>query len=225
MPEEANNNIPQRLLRIDCCAVSDAMDKLGLQDRIASGLEQRATTQRIAGRVVTYRLVAAADAPPATGAPRHLGTTAIELASPGDVIVVEQRTGIDAGSWGGILTLGAKAKGIAGVVAEGPVRDIDEARACGFPVYCRSLTARTARGRVAEVEVNGVVTIGGVRVRAGDYVIADASGVAFIPAVDVLRVLDAAEGIASREAAMAKDLLAHQPITQVMGTDYEHMLR
>lgn len=219
------DNIPQRLLRIDCCAVSDAMDKLGLKDQVASGLEQRATTRRIAGRVVTYRLVAAADAPPAAGAPRHLGTTAIELATAGDVIVVEQRTGIDAGSWGGILTLGAKVKGIAGVVADGPVRDIDEARAYGFPVYCRSLTARTARGRVAEVEVNGAVIVGGVLVNAGDYVIADGSGVAFIPAAEAVRVLDAAEAIAAREAAMAKALLAQQPITQVMGADYEHMLR
>ena len=225
MSEETMDKIPQRLLRIDCCAVSDALDKLGLKGQVASGLEQRATTQRIAGRVVTYRLAATDDAPPASGVPRHLGTAAVELAAPGNVIVVEQRTGIDAGSWGGILTLGAKVKGIAGVIADGPVRDIDEARAYGFPIYCRSLTARTARGRIVEVEVNGAVTIGGVRVHAGDYVIADGSGVAFIPMVEAMRVLDTAEGIAAREAAMAKALLAHKPITQVMGADYEHMLR
>jgi 4-hydroxy-4-methyl-2-oxoglutarate aldolase len=219
------DDITTRLLRIDCCALSDAMDKLGLQDRVASGLEQRSTTRRIAGRVVTYRLVPAADAPPAAGAPRHLGTTAIEQAQAGDVIVVEQRTGIDAGSWGGILTLGAKLKGVAGVVADGPVRDIDEARAYDFPVYCRSLTARTARGRVAELECNGPVTIAGVAVQPGDYVIADASGVAFLPAGDAGRVLDTAEAIAAREAAMAKALLAGTTITQVMGADYEHMLR
>lgn len=218
-------DIAKRLLRIDCCAVSDAMDKLGLKDRVASGLEQRSTTRRIAGRVVTYRLVPAAEAPPVSGPPRHLGTTAIETAAAGDVIVVEQRTGIDAGSWGGILTLGAKVKGVAGVVADGPVRDIDEARAYDFPVYCRALTARTARARVAEVECNGPVTIGGVSVQPGDFVIADASGVAFIPAADASRVLDAAEAIAGREAAMAKALLAGKPITEVMGADYEHMLR
>ena len=219
------DSITQRLLRIDCCAVSDAMDKLSIKDRVASGLEQRATTQRIAGRVVTYRLVPASEAPPQTGAPRHLGTTAIELAAPGEVIVVEQRTGIDAGSWGGILTLGAKVKGVAGVVVDGPVRDIDEARSYGFPVYCRALTARTARTRVAEIECNGPVTIGGVVVQPGDYVIADASGVAFIPAAQVEEVLSAAEQIAGREAAMAKALLLGKPITEVMGADYEHMLR
>lgn len=220
------NDSVKRLNRLDCCAVSDALDKLSLRDRVVSGLEQRSTTRRIAGRVVTYRLVPADKAPPPTGgAPRHLGTTAIELAQPGEVIVVEQRTGLDAGSWGGILTLGAKVRGVAGVIADGPVRDVDEARAYDFPVYCRALTAKTARGRVAEAEVNQRITVGDVTVDAGDYVIADASGVAFIPAGDVERVLDAAEAIAGRETAMAKALLAGQPIAQVMGADYEHMLR
>lgn len=227
MPElkKAMNNITERLLRIDCCAVSDALDKLGIKDQVASGLEQRSTTRRIAGRVVTYRLVPAAEAPVQSGAPRHLGTSSIELAKPGEVIVVEQRTGIDAGSWGGILTLGAKVKGVAGVVVDGPVRDIDEARSYNFPVYCRALTARTARSRVAELECNGPVNIGGVSVQPGDYVIADASGIAFVPAADAERVLGTAEAIAGREAAMVKALLDGKPITEVMGADYEHMLR
>lgn len=221
------DELTKRLQRLDCCAVSDAMDKLGLRERVASGLEQRSTTRRIAGRAVTYRLVPAAEAPPAQAGkpPRHLGTTAVELAQPGEVIVVEQRTGIDAGSWGGILTLGAKVKGVAGVIADGPVRDIDEARAYDFPVYCRALTAHTARGRVAELETNGPVSIGQVSVQAGDYVIADASGVAFIPAADAERVIEAAESIAGREAAMAKALLDGKSLPEVMGADYEHMLR
>lgn len=214
-----------RLARLDCCAVSDAMDKLGIAGQVASGLEQRATTRRIAGRAVTYRLVPADQAPKPDGPPRHLGTTAIELAQPGEVIVVEQRTGIDAGSWGGILTLGAKMRGVAGVVADGPVRDIDEARAYDFPVYCRALTARTARGRVAEAEVNQRVTVAGVSVSPGDYVLADASGVAIVPAADIERVLVAAEEIVAREATMAKALLAGTPISQVMGANYEHMLK
>lgn len=218
------NELVVRLNRLDVCAVSDALDKLGITGQVVSGLEQRATTRRIAGRVMTYRLLPVGSVVP-DGPVRHLGTTAIELAEPGDVIVVEQKTGIDAGCWGGILTLGAKVKGITGVVADGPVRDIDEARTYDFPVYCRSLTARTARARVVEAEVNTPVTIGEVTVNPGDLVIADASGVAFVPADRAAEVLDAAEMIAGREAAMAKALLTGQPITDVMGADYEHMLR
>lgn len=216
-----------RLRRLDCCAVSDALDKLGITQRVASGLAQQAGKRRVVGRAVTVKLVPAGQAPtPVPGtAPRHLGTTAIEAAGPGHVVVVEQRTGIDAGSWGGVLTLGAKLRGIDGVVADGPVRDIEEARAYDFPIFCRALTARTARGRVAEAATNVPVTIGEVAVQPGDYVLADASGVAFVAAADIERVLEAAEAIAGREAAMAKDLLAGRPITEVMGANYEHMLR
>jgi len=212
-----------RLGRLDVCAVSDALDKLGLPGSV-TGLLQQSTTRRIAGRVVTCKLVAKADAPPPSEPPRHLGTAAVEEAQPGEIIVVEQRTGIDAGSWGGNLSLGAKQRRVAGVIIDGPVRDLDEARTYGFPIYARSVTARTARGRIAEAFTNQPVIVGDVRVAPGDYAIADASGVAFIPATDIGRVLETAEAIAAHEAAMAKALLDGQPMSQVMGASYEYML-
>lgn len=216
----------QRLARLDVCAVSDALDKLGIAQGYVGGLPRRSGRSQIAGRVVTYRLVAASEAKTAAadGPPRHLGTTAVELAQPGDVIVGEQRSSIEAGTWGGILSLAAHLKGVAGLIAEGPLRDVDEAVAYGFTVFSRSLTARTARGRVVEVEVNGPVTVGDVVVNHGDFVIADGSGMVFIRAADADRVLAAAEEIAGREAAMAKALLSGKPVTEVMGASYEHML-
>jgi regulator of RNase E activity RraA len=210
-----------RLARLDCCAVSDALDKLKLSG-VVSGLPQLSGSGRMAGRVITIKLGTGTALP---GPTRHLGTTAIEAAKPGDVIVVEQKSGVEAGSWGGILALGAKLRGVAGVIADGPVRDIDEAKAFGFPVFARGCTAHTARGRVVELATNGPVTIGTVAVNPGDYVIADGSGVVFIKPGDIERVLDAAESIAAREAAMAKALRAGRPITEVMGANYEHMLK
>jgi regulator of RNase E activity RraA len=212
-----------RLGRLDCCAVSDALDKLGLRGA-ESGLVQRSTSRRIAGRAVTVRLVLKDDAPVHDGPAVHLGATAIQAAGPGSVIVIEQRTGVEAGSWGGILSLAAKLRGIEGIVADGPVRDIDEARVYDLPIYSRGLTARTARGRIAEAATNVDVRIGESTVAAGDYVLADNSGVVFISAGDIERVLDAAEEIAGREAAMAKALLAGESVVDVMGASYENML-
>src|SRR3974390_3479209 len=99
--------IVDRLKRVDCCAVSDALDKLGLTG-VVTGLPQRSAARRIAGKVITVKLVDKDKAPRAAGPPRHLGTTAIEKGGPGTIIVVEQRSGIEAGSWGGILSLAAK---------------------------------------------------------------------------------------------------------------------
>ena len=144
---------------------------------------------------------------------------ALWMASPGDVIVV------DAGCWGGILTLGASLRGVAGVVADGPVRDVDEARGLDFPVFARASTARTARGRIVELGTGVPVRIGDVNVGAGDFVIADGSAVVFVRAADLERVVEAAEQIAAREAAMADALRAGRPITEVMGASYEHLLK
>jgi len=218
------DDIVARLMRLDSCAVSDAVDKLGLHGCV-TGLSALSSLRKIAGRIHTVRLVAKDKAPPASGPPRHLGTTAIEACKPGEIIVVEQRSGIDAGSWGGILSLGAKLRGVAGVVVDGPVRDVDEARHMDFPVFGRSATARTARNRIVEVGTDIPVTIGDLTVRPGDYVLADGSAVVFLAQADAARILDAAEAIAAREAAMAKALQSGKPITEVMGADYEHMLK
>jgi len=209
-----------RLRKLDCCAVSDAMDRLEIAGQVTA-LAQHSGKGRIAGRVVTVRL-GTGDPPP--GPPRHLGTTAIELGDADSVIVIEQRTGVEAGCWGGLLTLGAKVRGIAGVIADGPVRDIDEARSYEFPVFTNRTTCLTARGRVVEKETNGPVTICGLAVEAGDYVAADRSACLFIKPGDIERVLVTAEEIVAREAAMARAIMAGKPISEVMGGNYEHML-
>jgi len=214
------NDLVTRFNRLDSCAVSDAMDKLGLRG-IVTGIHQYSTQRRIAGRVITVKL----GADDGRTAAKHLSTTAIEMASPGDVIVVEQRTGIDAAAWGGNLSLGAKIRGVAGVICEGPARDIDESRQHDFPVYARDHTSTTARGRLIEVATNEPITVGMIAVTAGDYVLADASAVVFVRAVDISRVLDTAEKIVEKERLMADAIRSGTPIGQVMGADYESMLK
>ncbi|NLD56266.1 MAG: RraA family protein [Burkholderiaceae bacterium] len=221
---DAADDLVARLSRLDACAVSDALDKLDLPGCV-TGLAPLSVARRIAGRVRTVKLVAAEQLVAADGPPRHLGTTAVMAARPGEVIVVEQRTGRDAGAWGGILSLGAKLRGVAGVIADGPVRDVDEARELDFPVYGRQPTARTARGRIAEAGTDVAVTIGDIAVAPGDYVIADGSAAVFVAAVEAERVIAVAEGIARREAAMAQALRTGADITQVMGADYENLLK
>jgi regulator of RNase E activity RraA len=215
------DDLTTRLARLDSCAVSDALDKLGLQG-VASGLQRMATDRRISGRVLTVKLEKDDGRPVAS---RHLGTTAIEAAQPGEVVVIEQRTGIEAASWGGNLSFAAQLRGIAGVIVDGPARDIDEAQGYGFPLFARSRTPHTARGRIAETGTNVPIVVSDVAVSPGDYVVADGTGVVFVRAADIEAVLDAAEAVAARERAMVAALKAGVPVTQVMGTSYESMLR
>src|SRR5580704_16296185 len=203
-------------MELDSCAVSDALDKLQLKGSV-TGLHRFSTLRRIAGRVLTVKL----DRAEGRSSTRHLCTAAIEAANPGDIIVIEQSTGLDAASWGGNLALGAKMRNVAGVIVEGPARDIDDCIRLDFPVFARSHTSRTARGRIVEVATNEPITVGDVVVSPGDYAIADGSGVVFIAQSEVARVLQTAEAIMEREEAMAQSLREGIPISKVMGANYE----
>ena len=92
-------------------------------------------------------------------------------------------------------------------------------------MFARSRTSRTARGRIVETGTNVPITVGDVAVSPGDFVVADGSGVVFVAARDIERVLDAAEAIAARERAMVAALSEGQPVSQVMGKSYETMLK
>jgi regulator of RNase E activity RraA len=212
----------ERLLRLDSGAVSDALDRLGLPGvaGVTAGIVCLTGPHRIAGRVVTVKLVAAG----ARASKRHLATAAIEASGPGDVLVVEHRSRKDCAGWGGILSRAARARGIAGTVVDGWVRDVDEGREIGYPVFARGAIPATARGRIVEESWNLPVTIAGISVESGDLVIADGSGVVFISKVRVEDVLLAAEDIAAREREMAAAIEAGAPVSRVMGGDYEAML-
>jgi regulator of RNase E activity RraA len=209
----------ERLARLDSCAVSDALDRLGLSGAV-SGIRPLTGSHRIAGRVVTVKLVAASG----QAMKQHLATAAIEASGPGDVLVIEHRTGDDCAGWGGILSLAARARRIEGTVVDGAVRDVDESREIGYPVFARGAVPKTARGRVVEESWNIPIDVSGVTVHPGDFVIADGSGVVFVAKSRVDEVLAAAEEIAARERAMAAAVESGKPVSRVMGGDYESLL-
>ncbi|GAA5199974.1 RraA family protein [Rugosimonospora acidiphila] len=210
-----------RLARLDSCAVSDALDALGI-DGVIPGLAPRWEGARAVGRAVTMQL---APGPTPEGQPKlHLGVRAIASARPGNVIVVANEGRLDMGSWGGLLSVGAIAQGVAGVVTDGACRDIDEARQLGFPVFARGGAARTARGRIHEKSCGEPIVIGSVRVCTGDLILADGTSVVAIAAARADEVLAAAEQIAAKESAMVEEIRAGATLASVLGVRYEDML-
>ena len=110
------------------------------------------------------------------------------------------------------------------MIVEGPVRDVDEFEEIGLTVFSRSVTPRTARGRIHESGVNVGIEVGNVQVEPGDLVVADGSGVVFVAAAMAEQVITIAERIALRERLITESVKAGEPPTVVMGRDYESML-
>jgi regulator of RNase E activity RraA len=216
----AHDPLVVRLRALDVCDLSDALDALGLPPAV-TGLVATAAARPIAGRAVTVQLLAG---PPPSQSKRHLCTAAVQGAGPDDVIVVEQRTGLDAAAWGGILSRAARHRGIAGTIVDGPVRDIEEALRLDYPVYARSCTARTARGRIHEAATQIPIRLGEIAISPWDYVAADRSGCVVVPAAHIVDVLARADEILAKSNAMAAAVDNGMPVSQVMGGDYEAML-
>jgi 4-hydroxy-4-methyl-2-oxoglutarate aldolase len=214
------DSLTARLAVLDTCAVSDALDKLGLSGAVI-GIAALAGPAKVAGRVVTTKLGA-----PLPGLPkRHLGAGAVMAAKPGDIIVVEHRGRIDVSGWGGLLSRGAVRRGVAAVLVDGACRDIDESRALGLAVFARAAVPVTARGRVAEHSCQEPITFGAVAVKPGDLVIADGSGIVFVDQTRAEDILSTAENIHAREQRMAESIDAGTAIGEVMSADYEDMLK
>lgn len=213
------DSLVTRLRALDTCVVSDALDALGLPG-VAQGMTRLATDTKIAGHVLTVRLEEAKG----RTAERHLCTAAVDAAHAGDVIVVEHHSRADCAGWGGLLSRAASQKGIAGTIVDGLCRDIDEAHAFAYPVFGRGSVPRTARTRIIETEFNTPITVDGVTVTPGDLVLADGTGITFLPASRADEIISRAEQFLCKETAMMKAIDAGTPVGSVMAGNYERML-
>src|SRR5206468_2545643 len=101
--------------------------------------------------------------------------------------------------WGEVLTTGAQARGIAGLVIDACVRDVDALERLGFPVFSTGV-ALTGAVKVGPGRVGGTTNVGDVDVVTDDYVVGDRDGVIVIPRASVEAVVAAARARASREA-------------------------
>lgn len=143
---------------------------------------------------------------------------ALDIAQPGEVLVVGVSGAYDHGYWGEIMTTMAKARGLAGLVIDGCVRDGVLLEQIGFPVFARGLCIRgTTKDYGAIGWLNAPVLVGDVTVSAGDLVVGDADGVVVVPRLRAAEVVAKSQQRERDEAAVLKRLEAGESTTQVYG--------
>lgn len=126
---------------------------------------------------------------------------AIEGGCEGHVLVLASNGHADASLGGGTKLSRVRNHRLTGILADGRLRDFAELELYDLAIYCRSETTRWGGDVVTPYEANRPVVVAGVAVRPGDYVFADASGAAVVPAGDVRAVLCAANQVAVEDAA------------------------
>lgn len=132
---------------------------------------------------------------------------AMLAAKPGDVLVAYVSGVYEAGYWGEIMSTGAKAAKLGGLVIDGCVRDGELLPVIGFPVFARGLCIRgTGKDFGAQGWLGAPVMMGDVVVRAGDLIVGDMDGVVAIPRQQAAAAVEASAIREKKEAEIIKEL-------------------
>ncbi|HLM17831.1 MAG TPA: RraA family protein [Acidimicrobiia bacterium] len=143
---------------------------------------------------------------------------AVTRAPAGSVLVADMGGERDFGYWGEVLTTGAEARGIAGLVIDACVRDCDALAAHAFPVFSTGL-ALTGASKTQPGAVGRTVTVGDAVVDPGDWIVADVDGVVVLPGDQLDAVLSAGRARAAKEAALFAVLRAGGTTVEEFGLD------
>ncbi len=143
---------------------------------------------------------------------------AVTRAPAGSILVADMGGERDFGYWGEVLTTGAEARGIAGLVIDACVRDCDALATHGFPVFSTGL-ALTGASKVQPGAIDRPVTVGDVAVDPGDWIVADVDGVVVLPGAELATVLAAGAARTAKEAALFDVLRAGGSTVEEFGLD------
>ncbi|REE75449.1 regulator of RNase E activity RraA [Rhodococcus wratislaviensis] len=181
------------------CVVSDALVR---SSTMRHDMKPKGADKKIIGTALTVQLTAGdiVDC-----------LDALDVARPGDVIVIDAFGETETSIWGGLMTGLAKNAGVVGAVIDGSCRDTDEARFLDFPVTAKASGPRQAHtavsGRREPLQINVPISCGGVLVHPGDLIVADEIGVAVVPRADMAEVYARAQEIARNEERMRELIL------------------
>jgi regulator of RNase E activity RraA len=171
--------------------VSDILDELGITGAIGASILRPTLSGRcIVGPALTVRNIVQREHPYETSKAKVNKMAEFEahnLALPGDVVVIDGVPGVS--NMGGISAQTGKRQGEAGAIVSGGIRDLAHSRSVDYPLWSTEVTPVTGKSRLETVEINGDIEIAGIRVSPGDIVLADDTGVCFIPRQRAAEVL------------------------------------
>ena len=143
---------------------------------------------------------------------------AVARAPAGHVLVVDVGSERELGYWGEVLTTGAQARGLAGLVIDGCVRDVAALAAQGFPVFSTGIALPGAT-KDRPGTIGHPAAVGGVEVTLGDWLVGDVDGVTVVPGDAVADVVAAGQAREAKERGFFEQLRSGATTLDLLGLD------
>ncbi|KAI9260827.1 ribonuclease E inhibitor RraA/Dimethylmenaquinone methyltransferase [Sporodiniella umbellata] len=185
----------EKLKSFSTCEIADALLKLGhrpwggyIPDIDMLSPVHCQGNLRIVGPAYTVKMVHKEDTESPTPK-EHFA----DMADPESIIVISAPPDVKNAVWGGLMTARAKAKKVKGVVVDGRVRDLNEHRQMGFPVFAKSHSVLPQNAFVRPSEIQVPITFPSVVVNPGDIIVADLDGVICVPKDSIEQVIQSCE--------------------------------
>jgi 4-hydroxy-4-methyl-2-oxoglutarate aldolase len=182
-------------------------EALGKSGNLPSAIKPLARGMKVCGPAYTVQTIACDN---------KIIHRAYANACSGDVLVVHCSNYYEAGYWGDLMSLGAKTKGIAGLVIDACVRDADDIEAMDFPVFSRGLCIR-GTSSIEGGELNKPIVIGGTLINPGDIIVGDRDGVVVVPKELLIETIEKAKARETREESIREQLRQGKTSIQIYG--------
>ncbi len=202
-----------KLRRIPVAGLSAQLRKRGLNNVTIDGVRPMHPGSKLVGTARTLRFVPGReDLFAARGGGYNAQKRAFDSVGEGEVIVIEARGETGSGTLGDILALRAQARGAAGIVTDGGVRDYDAVAEIGLPVFSRGAHPAVLGRRHVPWDVDVAIGCGGTTIEPGDIIVGDGDGVLVIPPALAEEVADAALAQEEEDAWVAAQVKAGHPV-------------
>lgn len=210
MNDSRNNDRARQAAAVGCAALVDAMGRVHAHRAHLLPFVSPDPSRPMFGPAATIAYVPYRDDVPQTDF-AHLFYQAVGPSPEGRVLVLSSGGDSDASHGGGIKLSRGEHQRIAGVLADGRLRDFTQLAGYGFPIWCRGEATRWGGSTVMPFVADVAIEIGGVTVVPGDYVYADSAGAVVIPAASVDRVLAEARAIEAEDTRALDQVRQERP--------------
>lgn len=195
------------LMQLAACSVATVHEALGKIGALEGSIRPLERSMKLCGRALTVK---------SHPADNLTLIKAVSIAKPGDVIVMDAGDCLNAGSFGEVLAVDCLAHEISGLVSSGSVRDIEAIIQRGFPVFSAGISVR-GTSKESMGEINRPITIGGIIVYPGDYVLGDADGVVIVPQARIIEAIERSNAREEKEKIVIERLMKGESLFNIYG--------